>query len=313
MSTSAAGLPVTGLHMSPTEWGMLVSLSVLWGGSFLFNGILVTELPPLTIVLSRVALASLVLIAVASVAGHSLPGSLRLWGAFFVMGALNNLIPMALIIEAQTQIAGGLAAIMMATTPLFTAVLAHFLTRDPHERLSRNRLIGIVVGLVGVAAIMGPAAFEGFGRSVLAQVAVIGASVSYGFANIFGRNLKGVPSLVAATGQITATAVMMLPVALMLDHPWNLPVPTLRTCAALFGLAILCTALGYILFFAIIRRAGATNVSLVTLLIPVSAIVFGSVILGEHLKPQHFAGMALILAGLICADGRLTVRWASRS
>ncbi len=284
---------------------MLIGLSVLWGGSFLFNGILVVELPPLTIVFSRVAMASLILIAVVYGTGHSLPGSIRLWAAFFAMGALNNLIPMALIIEAQTQIAGGLAAIIMATTPLFTAVLAHLLTRDPHERLTRNRLIGIVIGLVGVAVIMGPAAFEGFGRSVLAQVAVIGASMSYGFANIFGRRLRDVPSLVAAAGQVTATAVMMLPIALMSDRPWNLPAPSVQTWAALCGLAILCTVLGYILFFAIIRRAGATNVSLVTLLIPVSAIVFGSTILGEHLEPQHFAGMALILAGLICADGRL--------
>jgi drug/metabolite transporter (DMT)-like permease len=152
---------------------------------------------------------------------------------------------------------------------------------------------------------MGPTAFEGFGKSVLAQVAVIGASMSYAFANIFGRRLREVPSLVAAAGQVTATAVVTLPIVLMLDRPWNLPVPSVQTWAALCGLAILCTVLGYILFFAIIRRAGATSVSLVTLLIPVSAVVFGSTILGEHLEPQHFAGMALILAGLICADGRL--------
>ena len=305
MSTPAVISPVTGASMSPQEWVMLISLSVLWGGSFLFNGILVTELPPLTVVLGRVALASLVLMPMVYGSGHRLPGSIRMWAAFFVMGALNNLIPMALIIEAQTQIAGGLAAIFMATTPLFTAVIAHVLTRDPRERLSRNRLIGIVMGLMGVAVIMGPAAFDGLGRSVLAQIAVIGASVSYGFANVFGRRLKDVPSLVAATGQITATSVMMLPIALLADRPWTLPAPSLSTWTALFGLAILCTVLGYVLFFAIIRRAGPTNVSLVTLLIPISAVIFGSTILGEHLKPRHFMGMAFILAGLIVADGKL--------
>lgn len=312
MSTSTIISPVKSVHMAPTEWAMLIGLSVLWGGSFLFNGILVTELPPLTIVLGRVALASLMLVAIVIATGHSLPGSARLWAAFFVMGALNNLIPMALIIEAQTQISGGLAAIFMATTPLFTAVLAHFLTRDPRERLSRNRLIGIAIGLVGVAVIMGPAALDGLGRNVLAQVAVIGASVSYGFANVFGRRLRAVPPLVAAAGQVTATAIMMLPVALPADRPWTLPAPSLSTWAALFGLAILSTVFGYILFFAIIRRAGATNVSLVTLLIPVSAIVLGSMILGEHLKPQHFAGMAFILGGLLFADGRLLKSLAAK-
>jgi drug/metabolite transporter (DMT)-like permease len=294
--------------MAATEWTMLVALSVLWGGSFLFNGLLVAALPPLTIVLGRVGLASLVLIATVYGAGHRLPGSARLWGVCFIMGALNNLIPMMLIIEAQTQIPGGLAAIFMATTPVFTAILAHVLTRDPRERLTRQRLAGVLIGLAGVAVIMGPAAFDGLGLTLLAQAAVVGASVSYGLANVFGRRLASMPSLVAAAGQVTATAIMILPIALLADRPWTLPPPSLPTWAALFGLAVFCTVVGYILFFAIIRRAGPTNVSLVTLLIPVSAIALGAAILGERLQPQHFAGMALILAGLVFVDGRLVRR-----
>ncbi|MEJ1976202.1 MAG: DMT family transporter [Acetobacteraceae bacterium] len=184
------------------------------------------------------------------------------------------------------------------------------LTRDAHERLSGGRVAGIGLGVAGVVVIMGPAALAGLGLSVLAQAAVIGASVSYGFANIFGRRLRAMPSLVAAAGQVTATAVMLAPIALMVDRPWRLPAPAAHTWAALAGLAVFCTVVGYILFFAIIRRAGATNVSLVTLLIPVSAIVLGSVVLGEQVRPQHVAGMALILAGLLFVDGRVALRLA---
>lgn len=300
-----------GAQMAPLDWIMLVGLSVLWGGSFLLNGMLVAELPPLTIVCARVALAALMLLPLVRASGHRLPGAPRVWLGFFVMGALNNLIPMSLIIEAQTRITGGLAAIFMATTPLFTAVLAHCLTRDARERLTWPRLAGIMAGLAGVAVIIGPTVFEGLGGDLPAQGAVIGASLSYGFANIFGRRFRGSPPLVAACGQVVATAVMMLPITLIADRPWTLAPPPLSAWLALLGLALLCTVLGYILFFSIIGRAGATNVSLVTLLIPLSAVALGGAVLGERLLPRHFAGMALILAGLLVADGRL-LRWAAR-
>lgn len=294
--------------MAPLEWAMLVGLSVLWGGSFVFNGVLVRELPPPTIVLGRVALASAVLLALVYATGQRMPATRAAWGGFLVMGALNNLVPFGLIIEAQTRIAGGLAAILMATTPLFTAVLAHLLTRDPKERLTRNRVAGLAAGLAGVAVIMGPSALAGLGQDLWAQAAMVAASVSYGCANVFGRRLRGTPPLVAAAGQVSATALMALPVVLVLDRPWTIAPPSPTAWAALLGLALLCTVLGYVLFFAIIGRAGATNVSLVTLLIPVSAVVLGGVVLGERLQPHHFAGMASILAGLLAADGRLLRR-----
>ena len=288
---------------------MLVGLSVLWGGSFVFNGLLVMELPPLTIVLGRVVVASAILLALVRVTGNRMPRTRAAWGAFVTMGALNNLIPMALIIEAQTRIAGGLAAILMATTPFFTVTLAHLMTHDPGERLTVNKVGGILLGLAGVAVIVGPdAALAGLGGDAWAQGAVVLASASYGFANVFGRRLRGMPPLVAAAGQVSATAALALVPVLLLDRPWTLPLPSATASGALVSLALFCTVLGYIVFFAIIGRAGATNVSLVTLLIPVSAVLLGAFVIGEHLEPHQFAGMAFILAGLVFADGRVMER-----
>lgn len=287
---------------------MFVGLSLLWGGSFLFNGILVAELPPFTIVFGRVALASVALLALVRATGQRLPADRAAWGGFFAMGALNNLVPMALIIEAQTRIASGLAAILMATTPLFTSVLTHLFTHDPGERLRLGRMAGVLLGVGGTAVIIGPEALSGFGQDAWAQAAVIAASVSYGFANVFGHRLRNTPPLVAAASQVSATAAMGLPVALLLDPPWTLPMPSATAWSALVALALLSTVLGYILFFMLIRRIGATNVSLVTLLIPVSAVLLGGAILGERLDLHQFAGMALILVGLLLADGRLLRR-----
>jgi len=288
---------------------MLVGLSILWGGSFMFSGLLVAELPPLTIVLGRVVIGAAALLFLVRVAGHAMPWTWAAWGAFVGMGVLNNLVPMGLIIEAQTRIPGGLAAILMATTPLFTTILAHLLTRDPGERLTLNRAGGILLGLAGVAVIVGPEALAGLGADAWAQAAVVLASMSYGFANVFGRRLRGgVPPLVAAAGQVTATATLAIVPVLLLDRPWTLPAPSATAWGALLGLALLCTTLGYVVFFAIIGRAGATNISLVTLLIPFSAILLGAVVLGEWLEPHHVAGMALILAGLVFVDGRMRLR-----
>lgn len=290
--------------MGPMEWLLLGTLSVLWGGSFFFAKVAVTELPPLTLVLGRVALAALALNLVIVARGHRMPASLRIWGAFIAMGALNNLIPFSLIFWGQTQIASGFAAVLNATTPLFTALLAHLFTRD--ERLTANRIAGVLIGLAGVAFMVGPEALKGLGLNVAAQLAVLGGALSYGFAGIYGRRFKamGVPPLTTATGQVTATTVMMLPIVLLVDRPWISAPPSLVTWGALLGLGLLSTALAYVLFFRILAGAGAVNVALVTLLIPVSAMLLGGFVLGERFEWTAFAGMALIALGLAAIDGR---------
>jgi drug/metabolite transporter (DMT)-like permease len=294
--------------MGPAEWAMLLLLSVLWGGSFFFTGIAVTGLPPFTIVLLRVALAALVLNLAMPLMGLAMPRDGKSWAAFFGMGLLNNAIPFCLIVWGQTQIASGLASILNAMTPVATVVVAHLLTQD--EKMTGNRLIGVLVGLAGVVCMIGPGVLSGLGDNVWAQAAVLGATVSYAFAGIFGRRFKamGISPLATATGQVTASTLLLAPVALLVDQPWTLTMPGLEIWAAVAGLALLSTTFAYILFFRIMASAGATNLSLVTFLIPVSAILLGTFVLHESLAPKHFFGMALIGLGLAAIDGRLLRR-----
>ena len=294
--------------MGRGEWGLLLLLSVLWGGSFFFAEVAVAELPPLTLVLGRVAIAAVALIAVLRASGGRMPRDRRVLWAFLAMGLLNNLVPFSLIFWAQTAIESGLAAILNAATPFWAVLLAHLLTAD--ERMSANRVAGVLVGLVGVMVMVGPAALGGLGRDVLAQGAVLLAGMSYALAGIFGRRFRelGVTPLATAAGQVSATALMMLPLALVVDRPWALPAPSVEAVAALVALALASTALAYAIYFRLLASAGATNILLVTLLVPVSAVLLGALVLGERLEPRHLAGMVTIALGLACIDGR-PLRW----
>ncbi len=300
---------MTAPRMGATEWLLLILLSILWGGAFLFGKVAVAELRPFTVVLGRVGLAALALLLIVRISGLRMPATPGAWAPFFALGLLNNIVPFSLIFWGQTQIASGLAAILNATTPLFGVVLAHLLTRD--ERLTAPRLAGVLLGLAGVAVIVGPAALHGGGLNLLAQLAVLGAALSYGCAGIYGRRFRGTPPLVTAAGQVTASALMILPVALLVDRPWQSAMPGAATWGALVGLALLGTAGAYVLYFRILATAGATNALLVTLLIPVSALLLGAAVLGEAVEPRQIAGMALIGLGLAVIDGR-PLAWLRR-
>lgn len=291
--------------MSPYEWLLLIILSLLWGGSFFFVGVAVEALPPLTIVTLRVFLAAIALLAVVYFTGLRMPSNPTVWIALFGMGILNNVIPFTLIVWGQTHIASGLASILNATTPLFTVVTAHFLTED--EKMSSLKVLGVVLGLAGVAIMIGPEALDGLGDTILGQFAVLGAAVSYSLAGIYGCRFRqlGIKPVVTATGQVTASSLILIPLAIVYDHPFTLPIPAPEIWLAIVGLALFSTALAYILYFRILSTAGATNVLLVTLLIPVSAILLGTAILGEQLELKHITGMGLISIGLLSIDGRI--------
>ena len=292
--------------MELKEWGLIVILSILWGGSFFFVGVAVKEVPPLTIVLCRVALASVILLGIVYLKGDKMPASFGLWGGFIIMGALNNLIPFSLIVWGQTHIESGLASILNATTPIFSVVLAHLLTKD--ERLTTNRMTGVLIGWIGVAVLIGIDSLHGFGMQVAGQLAVLGAAFAYACAAIYGRRFKGLSPIVVATGMLCGSTLMMTPLALFVEQPWNLS-PGPMTLTALFGLAAISTSLAYIIYFRVLATAGATNLLLVTFLIPLSAIFLGVMFLGERLGWNAFAGMALIFSGLIAIDGRLIKRF----
>lgn len=292
-------------EMGSAEWAMLGTLSVLWGGSFLFNGMLVKAWPPLTIVSARVTIAALALWIVIRALGIAVPKSREVWLAFLGMGLLNNVIPFSLIVWGQTHIASGLAAILNATTPFFTVIVAHFLAVD--EKVTANRAAGLAIGFAGVVIMIGPSALAHAGQDVWGEVAILGAAVSYAFAGVFGRRFRRMQlaPLVPAAGQVSASSLMLVPIALLVEHPFSLPMPGVEIWVALLGLALLSTALAYILFFRILERAGPTNVALVTILIPPSAILLAALVLGEQLASRHFAGMVLIGMGLLAIDGRL--------
>lgn len=291
--------------MSARVWIWLLSLSVLWGGSFFFAKVALAELQPLTVVFCRVAFAALALNVVLVIAGRSLFRRGMPWRSFAAMGALNNLLPFGLIFWGQTQISSGLASILNATTPLFSLLVAHFIARD--ERIGGLKLGALLLGLGGVGVLMGPRAIT-TAPDIAGQLACLGAALSYACAGVYGRRFgqMGVAPLAAAAGQVTASTILILPIMLMVDRPWELPaLPPLWTWSALAGLALLSTALAYVLYFRILAAAGPTNLLLVTFLIPVTAIGLGALILGERLEPQQFAGMLLIGLALALLDGRL--------
>ncbi len=297
--------------MGPLEWALLLTLSVLWGASFFFGQVALAELRPFTVALARVAIAALVLNLLVRLSGLRMPRTLAEWRRLFAMGALNNAIPFSLLLWGQTQISSSLASILNATAPLFTVLLADRLTAD--EKLTPLRLMGVVAGLAGVIVMIGPSAMRDLGGHLMAELVTLGAPIAYACASIYGRRFRNDPPLVTAAGQVTASTLLLLPIMLVFDRPWTLVMPSGATLAALVGLALLSTALAYVIFFRILATAGSTNLQLVTFLIPVSALLFGMGILGERLAPEHFAGMALIGLGLAFIDGRLWRKLRGRS
>ena len=304
--------PAINKSMTPLEWGMVITLSILWGGSFFFNGVVVRELPTFTVVVGRVILGAAALLIVMRFMGLRMPKERAIWQAFFGMGFLNNVVPFTLIVWGQAHVASGVASILNATTPLFTVIVAHFLTSD--EKMTGSRLLGVAMGFAGVIVMIGGDSLHGLGLDLLAPLACLGAGLSYAFAGVYGRRFKalGVTPMATATGQVTASSLMLLPVMLLVDQPWTLPMPSTAALGALVGVAVLSTALAYILYFRILATAGATNLLLVTFLLPVSAILLGVGLLDEILLPKHLTGMALIGMALAAIDGRLWKQFTIR-
>ena len=291
--------------MKPTEWAMLVLLSIFWGGAFFFVEIALRGFQPLALVFLRVTIAALILLLVVCLRGHRIPTGLKTWGAYFVMGALNNAIPFSLIVWGQTLIDSGVASILNATTPIFTVLLAHFLTSDEH--LNIRKIGGVLIGFCGVFLMMSPELQNGFSWRGLGLIAVIGATISYSLAGIFGKRFKQESPMVTSTGMLICSAIMMAPLAIF-SGSLGASVLSTQAIAAVLGIAAISTAMAYLLYFRILAAAGATNVLLVTFLIPVSALLLGIGVLGEVIHVLEYAGMGGIFLGLIVIDGRV-LRW----
>jgi drug/metabolite transporter (DMT)-like permease len=292
--------------MTSYEWSLLFLLSAIWGGSFYFFAILIKEIPVFTIVFFRVFLATLALWAVVFAMQLKPPTGWAQWKNYFVMGMINNVIPFSLIVWGETRVAPGLAAVLNATTPFFTVLIAHAFTAN--ERLSWNRLTGALIGLFGVAALVGIDSIKSLGGDIIMQLAIVLASVFYGLSAVWARRFSNMPPIVNAASQTAASSLMLLPLTLVFDHPWALSMPSNLALFSQLALALLCTAVAYILFFTILKRAGSTNISLVTFLVPISAIILGAMLLNEQISLNHILGMAVIGLGLALIDGRIPAK-----
>lgn len=295
--------------MNTATWALMVLLASIWGSSFFFIEIALRGMSSHQVVFGRVLLATLALYIFIYATGRRMPTDLAAWKQYCVMGTVNILIPFSLIAWAQQDIEGGLASILNATKPIYAVILAHFFTID--EKLTINKAIGVALGFIGVAILIGFDLLDNHpsekANNVLAMAAVACAALCYACAGIYGKRFKGSPPFVSAAGMLTCTLLIMLPLILMFDPPWHYS-PNWGSMLAVVSLGLLSTALAYFLYFKLLADAGATNASLATLLVPVSAILLGWLFLDEQLAPTAYVGMALIAAGLLVIDGRLLKR-----
>ena len=297
--------PMIRTQMNGRDWAILGTLALIWGGAFFFIGVAVRHVPPLTYVWLRVTIAAVALWLFLKFKRQPLDLPRSAWASIFLLALLNNALPFALFGWGQTHIASGLASILNATTPIWGVVVAHFLTND--ERMTPRKIAGVLLGFGGVATMIGPALLTNLGSSALAQLACVSAALCYALAAVWARRFRkmGLSPISVTTGQLTAGALMMLPLALIVDRPWTHAFPPLTALGAIVDLALLCTEFGYVLYFRLIDSSGATNALLVTLLVPPVAILLGALFLGESLAVQDFFGLGLIALGLAAIDGRL--------
>ncbi len=292
--------------ISLTAWALLILLAVVWGGSYLSNRVALEEVPVFTTVAFRVGGAAIALWLYVWLRRLPVPLTPRLCLAFLGMGILNNVIPFSLIVWGQQHIPSGLAGILNASTAVFSVLLAALIFAD--ERLTMNKAAGVMTGFLGVAVVIGPEVMRQFDITSLGQLAMIGAALSYAVSSAFARlTLKGLRPEVSAAGMLAGASLVMLPLALWQDGP-----PALTwgpaSWAALAYLALMSSAFAYVIFYRILTLAGAGNLQLVTLLVGPVAVVLGAVFYGETLRPNEYAGFAVIALGLLIIDGRLPAR-----
>jgi drug/metabolite transporter (DMT)-like permease len=289
------------LSMLPSDWLLLFFLSLLWGGAFFFGKVAVADIPPLSLAFGRVAIAAAMLAVLIRRGGPPASWHSRL--SYVVLGLLQNVIPFGLIFWGQIHIPSGLTSILIATAPLFTVLIAHIATAD--DKLTLGRLMGLAAGFFGVVIIIGPDLLHEFGTNLAAELATLLAALSYAVAGVYGRRFRNKPPLATATGQLIASTIILAPAAALIDQPWTLAAPSSAALFSLLALAALSTALAYLIYFRILGRAGATNVMLVTFLMPVSTMLLGIMILDEHVTQRHLAGLTAIAVGLAVIDGRI--------
>jgi len=287
------------------DWIRLIILSLLWGGSYIWIEIALLTISPLMIVFFRVFMASIFLLSVCKILKLSFVINKRLFIIFLMMSLFNNVIPFNLIAWGQSQITASVSSILNATTPLFTVILAHYWPNG--EKATLNRIIGVVVGICGVSILMG-FSFDDLNNSIDGQIAILLASVSYAISVLFGKQIdSSIHPAISATMMLCISSIILMPIVIYMGVDF-IAVSKVESMIPLLGLSIFSTAVAYLIFYKLIKNIGS-NVMLVTLLMPISAIFMSIIFLGESIATQHIIGLILILIGLILVDGRILQRF----
>jgi drug/metabolite transporter (DMT)-like permease len=294
------------LQFGAREWALLVLQSMLWGSAFFFIDLAKNAFPVLTLSSLRLLPAALILFVVALALRVSLRPLVTEWRKFLKLGFINNWFPFMLVIYGQHHVTGGVAAVFNATVPLFGLLLAHVLTRD--EKLTATKLLGVVVGVGGVAVLTGGATADGHAATLIGKAALIVAAFCYALGSVYGRSFSHIPVVAVATGQMTFAFLLSVPLMLIVDRPWQQPMPSPEAVAAVVAMGTFGSALAALCYFTVLKRAGATNAMLSTLLLPLTPILLGAAFLGHTLTRQEMAGGLIVALALLIIDGRLFAR-----
>lgn len=280
----------------------LLFLAALWGPSFIFIKVAVGEIPPLTLAAGRVGLAAILLYVILRAQGRNFPGFGPIWKHFAVVGFFGNALPFALFSWGEQYIDSALAAILNGTTPLFTIVLAHFFIDD--DRLTTPKFLGVLLGFGGLLLLIGPSLVGGIQATTWGLVAIAVAAASYGLSIVYSRkNLRGLPPLVGPASQLMVATLYLLPLSLVIDQPFALPLPSWQALGSLIVLATIGTALAFVIYYRIMEYTSATYLSMVTYMVPVFGVFLGVWVLNEQLYWNAYAGCVLILLGVMIVNG----------
>jgi drug/metabolite transporter (DMT)-like permease len=277
------------------ELALLLVLATLWGASYTFIKLGVATIPPVTLIAARTLIAGGLLLALIRWRGLSLPREAATWRRFFAQACLNSVVPFTLIAWAERTVDAGLATIMNSTSPIFAFLLTAVLTR--HEPVTARKLFGVVAGLCGICLIIGVQAFYGLGRELWAQLAIVAATICYAGAAIFGRSFKGLDPIMPAAGSLLCGAAVLVPASLLVDRPWALE-PSVRSLIALLGLAVISTALAFVIYFRLVQTLGSVGTTAQSYLRVPIGVAIGVLYLGESPTPTAWAGLVCVIIGV---------------
>ncbi len=292
--------------MSLLNFVWILFLAMLWGPSFLFIKVAVAEIPPLTTAALRVTFAALFLLSFIRIKGIELPKFGKAWRHFAVLGFFANALPFFLFCWGEQYIDSAIASILNGTTPVFTLLIAHFFTSD--EKLSLPKLIGVIISFQGLIALVWPSLMSGFNATAFGCFAVILASLSYGVALVYARkNVRKMPKLVVPTAQLIMASIYLIPASLIMERPLAMAFPSYEAIGSVMALAMLGTAIAFVVYYHILERVGVIHLSMVTYIVPLFGVILGVFVLNEGLTIYTYIGGFLILLGVMIVNGTVAL------